>query len=42
MSGGAFDYRQYLIEEIADDIEREIIAIQNGRRIHEFCWHRLL
>lgn len=31
MSGGAFDYRQYHIEEIADDIQREIIVA--GREI---------
>jgi hypothetical protein len=31
MSGGAFDYQQYHIEEIADDIEQEII--EAGREI---------
>lgn len=36
MSGGAFDYRQYHIEEIADDIQREIIVA--GREIpKEVC-----
>lgn len=38
MSGGAFDYRQYHIEEIADDIEREII--EAGREIPKEVYNR--
>ena len=36
MSGGAFDYLQYHIEEIADDIEQEII--EAGREIPQEIW----
>ena len=36
MSGGAFDYQQYHIEEIADDIERTII--EAGRVIPDEIW----
>ena len=36
MSGGAFDYQQYHIEEIADDIEQEII--EAGREIPQEIW----
>lgn len=36
MSGGAFDYRQHHIEEIADDIEQEII--EAGREIPKEIW----
>ena len=36
MSGGAFDYQQYHIEEIADDIERTII--EAGREIPKKVW----
>ena len=38
MSGGAFDYRQYHIEEIADDIERAII--EAGREIPKEVYNR--
>lgn len=38
MSGGAFDYRQYHIEEIADVIEREII--EAGREIPKDVYNR--
>ena len=36
MSGGAFDYQQYHIEEIADEIEQEII--EAGREIPQEIW----
>lgn len=36
MSGGAFDYQQYHIEEIADAIEQEIIKA--GRDIPQEIW----
>lgn len=36
MSGGAFDYQQYHIEEIADEIEQEIIKA--GRDIPQEIW----
>ena len=36
MSGGAFEYQQYHIEEIADDIEQEII--EAGREIPQEIW----
>ena len=36
MSGGAFEYQQYHIEEIADDIEQEII--EAGREIPKEIW----
>ena len=36
MSGGAFDYQQYRIEEIADEIEQEII--EAGREIPKEIW----
>ena len=36
MSGGAFDYRQRYIEDIADDIEQEII--EAGREIPKEIW----
>ena len=36
MSGGAFDYQQRYIEEIADDIEQEII--EAGREILKEIW----
>lgn len=38
MSGGAFDYQQYHIEEIADDIEQEII--EAGREIPKEVWEK--
>ena len=38
MSGGAFDYRQYHIEEVADDIERAII--EAGREIPKEVYNR--
>lgn len=38
MSGGAFDYQQYHIEEIADDIEQEII--EAGREIPNEVWEK--
>ena len=36
MSGGAFDYQQRYIEEIADEIEQEII--EAGREIPQEIW----
>ena len=36
MSGGAFEYQQYHIEEIADSIEQEII--EAGREIPKEIW----
>ena len=36
MSGGAFDYRQRYIEDIADEIEQEII--EAGREIPQEIW----
>lgn len=36
MSGGAFDYKQYIIRDIADEIEQEII--QAGRKIPTEVW----
>lgn len=36
MSGGAFDYKQYTISDIADEIEQEII--QAGRKIPTEDW----
>ena len=36
MSGGAFEYQQYHIEEIADSIEQEII--EAGREIPQEIW----
>ena len=36
MSGGAFEYQQYYIEEIADSIEQEII--EAGREIPKEIW----
>ena len=36
MSGGAFDYQQRYIEEIAEDIEQEII--EAGREIPKEIW----
>ena len=36
MSGGAFDYQQRYIEDIADDIEQEII--EAGREIPKEIW----
>ena len=36
MSGGAFNYQQYSIEEIADEIEQEII--EAGREIPQEIW----
>lgn len=36
MSGGAFDYKQYTISDIADEIEQEII--QAGRKIPTEVW----
>ena len=36
MSGGAFEYQQYHIEEIADSIEQEII--EAGREILKEIW----
>ena len=36
MSGGAFDYQQYYIEEIADSIKQEII--EAGREIPQEIW----
>ena len=43
MSGGAFDYNQYKIGDIADDIEKTIQ--RNGRKktkeeLKEECWHQ--
>lgn len=38
MSGGAFDYKQYHIGDIADEIEQTII--ENGREIPEVIWSR--
>ena len=38
MSGGAFDYQQRYIEEIADDIEQEII--EAGRKIPQEVWEK--
>ena len=38
MSGGAFEYQQYHIEEIADDIEQEII--EAGREIPQEIWEK--
>lgn len=38
MSGGAFDYQQRYIEEIADDIEQEII--EAGREIPREVWEK--
>ena len=38
MSGGAFDYQQRYIEEIADDIEQEII--EAGRKILQEVWEK--
>lgn len=38
MSGGAFEYQQYHIEEIADDIEQEII--EAGREIPQEIWSK--
>ena len=36
MSGGAFNYKQYIIRDIADEIEQEII--QAGRKIPTEVW----
>ena len=36
MSGGAFDYKQYIIRDIADEIEQEIV--QAGRKIPTEVW----
>ncbi len=38
MSGGAFDYQQRYIEEIADDIEQEII--EAGQKIPQEVWEK--
>ena len=43
MSGGAFDYKQYNIAMIADEVEQ--IILNNGRpktkeELHDESWHR--
>lgn len=37
MSGGSFDYKQYVVDEIADRIEQEVI--ESGKPIPESAWN---
>jgi hypothetical protein len=40
MSGGAFDYKQYYIEEIANSIEAELEKQGKERPKDEFCYDK--